>query len=75
MDSFLNKINNVFNDFKPGEISPEIIVSPPNTSYVCVKSQSYDIIQVTIKDLCQASQETLEIRFDEIYCLPLIIVK
>jgi hypothetical protein len=74
-EGIIKKISDSFNDFKPYPTNEEMIVSPPINSYVCFKSVTYEPIIINLRDVWEESIETLIINRDEIYCLPLILVK
>ena len=69
------KINDCLNDFKPYPQNEQMIVAPPSNSYVCFKSVTFEPILINFKDVWEESIETLTVNRDEVYCLPLILVK
>jgi hypothetical protein len=71
----IKKINESFNDFKPYPKNEEMLVAPPMNSYVCFKSVTFEPIVINLKEVWEESSETLIINRDEIYCLPLVLVK
>ena len=74
-DGIYKKINNSFNDFKPNQISNNIVVAPPKLQYVILKSKSQNTINCRLQQVNQASMEIVDINNDEIICLPYEIIK
>lgn len=69
-----SKIPETFSDFKPS-INEDMIVQPPKTAYVCFKSLTYEAISVSMKDLYEDSNDAIIINKDDIYSLPMVLVR
>jgi GINS complex subunit 4 len=74
--NFYNKISSSQNDFKnkDGNISDHVIVAP-GENYVCAKSTTNEPILINFKDVLRESDEMETIKFKDIYCLPLSLIK
>ena len=75
-DGIYRNISGKLNDFKvDGTIGDNIIVQADENSYVVMKSISEEPILVNLKEIYEESLETKTINKDDVFCLPLKLIK